>query len=112
MIPMNKKIGDTTTKSKSLSPRGSRRGNAITGPQQNLRPVWPQGQEGNNNTNNNNTMQKPHPDYQAQISMPPPFLPQGGNNNININNNINYAMSHSAQQQHLQQQQQQQHQHQ
>ncbi|OEU11732.1 hypothetical protein FRACYDRAFT_270667 [Fragilariopsis cylindrus CCMP1102] len=38
--------------------------------------------------------------------MPPPFMPQGGNNNININNNINYAMSHPAQQQHLQQQQQ------
>jgi hypothetical protein len=105
MIPMDKKKADTT-KSKSLSPRVSRRGNTITGPQQNLQPVWPQGQEGNNNNN----MQKPHPDYQAQIPMPPPFMPQGGNNNININNNINYAMPHPAQQQRLQQQHQQQHQ--
>jgi hypothetical protein len=101
MMPMDKKKAEST-KSKSLSPRVSRRGNTITGPQPNLQPVWPQGQQGGNNSNNN--MQKPHPDYQAQLSMPPPFMPQGGNNNININNNINYAM-HPAQQQHLQQQQ-------
>ncbi|OEU08929.1 hypothetical protein FRACYDRAFT_249272 [Fragilariopsis cylindrus CCMP1102] len=115
MIPMNTKNGDTT-KSKSLSPRGSRRGNAITGPQQNLNPVWPPRQEGNNNNN----IQRPHPDYQAQTSMPPPFMPQRGNNNININNNINYAISHPTQQlqqqqptqQHQQQHQQQQHEHQ
>ena len=115
MIPMNTKNGDTT-KSKSLSPRGSRRGNAITGPQQNLNPVWPPRQEGNNNNN----IQRPHPDYQAQTSMPPPFMPQRGNNNININNSINYAISHPTQQlqqqqptqQHQQQHQQQQHEHQ
>jgi len=98
-----KKGGSTTkktpgkTKSKSLSPPRStkaqtRRGNTMTGPPQNnnLRPVWPQ--QGNN-------MQQTT-DPRAQMSMPPPFLPQSNSNiDVNINNLNNYSMQQPMHQQ-------------
>lgn len=72
--------------SPTISPRGqqARRGNAISGPQKNLQPVWPQ---------QGNMQQMAVPDYQAQISMPPPFLPVPQVNNIN-----NYSTRPQSQQ--------------
>jgi len=87
----NKKKPNKTTKSKSLSPPRSnttqpRRGNIITGSQNtntNLGPVWPQ---------QGNIMQQ-MTDPRAQISMPPPFLPQSNSNvNVNMNNLNNFSM--------------------